>query len=200
MFEVLPNWHPLFVHFVVALLSMSTLFFIALKISSLSTFHDKIKTMAYWNLWFGTGFAIITAIAGWFAYNSVAHDTPSHAAMTDHRNWALATLGVYIVIALWSLKQFNSVKNASVTFIVAIVIGFIMLVSTGWRGSEVVYRYGLGVISLPKAEGEGHAHKHADGEEHSSEGVVVKNKITHEDSLSPGDNISHTEDHSSHKH
>lgn len=200
MIEVIPNWHPLFVHFVVALLSMSTFFFIILKISSLSTFHDKIKTMAYWNLWFGTGFAIITAIAGWFAYNSVAHDTPSHAAMTDHRNWALVTLSVYIVISFWSLKQFKNVKNASMSFTIAIILASALLVSTGWRGSELVYRHGLGVMSLPKVEGEGHAHEHTDGEGHSLGSVTVKKKITHDDSLSTGANKNNVEDHSSHKH
>lgn len=178
MFEVLPNWHPLFVHFAVALLSMSTLFFVALKIPAMQSFNGQLKILAYWNLWFGTGFAIVTAIAGWFAYNSVAHDTPSHEAMTDHRNWALATLSVYIVIALWSLKQFKGIKSASITFTIAIILASALLVSTGWRGSEVVYRYGLGVMSLPKVEGEGHAHEHADGEGHSSVDVTKVNEPT----------------------
>ncbi|MCK4864607.1 MAG: DUF2231 domain-containing protein [Gammaproteobacteria bacterium] len=160
MFEVLPNWHPLFVHFVVALLSMSTLFFVALKILATHKLHVSLKIMAYWNLWLGTGFAVITVIAGWFAYNSVAHDTPSHAAMTDHRNWALVTLGVYIIISLWSWKHYKSVKTVGMAFTFVMVMASALLVSTGWRGSEAVYRYGLGVMSLPKVEGEGHAHEH----------------------------------------
>jgi hypothetical protein len=34
-----------------------------------------------------------------------------------------------------------------------------MLLSTAWHGAEVVYRYGIGVISLPQEEGEGHDHQ-----------------------------------------
>lgn len=168
MFEVIPNWHPLFVHFVVALLSMSTLFFVALKILTTHKLHGTLKIMAYWNLWLGTGFAVITVISGWFAYNSVAHDTPSHAAMTDHRNWALVTLSVYVLITFWSFKSYKKVKDTSMAFTIIIILASALLVSTGWRGSEAVYRYGLGVMSLPKVEGEGHAHEHSEGKKSSS--------------------------------
>lgn len=176
MFEVIPNWHPLFVHFSIALLSMSTFFFVGLKLTSKSSVQQPLNVMAYWNLWLGTGFAIVTAIAGWYAYNSVAHDTPSHEAMTDHRNWALMTLSVFIIISIWSFKQYKSAKQASMAFTLAVIMAFGLLVSTGWRGSEAVYRYGLGVMSLPKVEGEGHAHEHADGEGHSSIGAIKVNK------------------------
>ena len=182
MFEVIPNWHPLFVHFVVALLSMSTLFFVTLKFTNKTSIQEQLRTMAYWNLWLGTGFAVIAAVAGWFAYNSVAHDTPSHTAMTDHRNWALVTLSVYIIVTLWSWKHYKSVKTVSMMFTFVMILAFALLVSTGWRGSEAVYRYGLGVMSLPKAEGEGHAHEHSNNEKPSS--------VTHKDTLSDHDSIS----------
>jgi uncharacterized membrane protein len=168
MYEVLPNWHPLFVHFSVALLSISTLFFVALKMPVLQSLREPFKVLAYWNLWLGTGFAVITAIAGWFAFNSVAHDTASHAAMSEHRNWALTTLGIFIVVSLWSFKQYKHETKHGLTFTAGMLLGFFLLVSTGWHGSEAVYRYGLGVMSMPKVEGEGHAHEHS-GNEHSSD-------------------------------
>lgn len=212
MLEVIPNWHPLFVHFSIALLSMSSIFFVSLKVVSNISIKEQLNTLAYWNLWLGTGFAVITAIAGWFAYNSVAHDTPSHEVMTDHRNWALITLSVFVVASLWSVKQYKSVKETNMIFTFIMVMALVLLMSTGWRGSEAVYRYGLGVMSLPKAKGEGHAHEHADGEGHSSESAITMNKNTksdsrmhenaHDDSKSPEghkDNIDE-HDHAGHKH
>jgi len=168
MFEVIPNWHPVFVHFAIALLSMSTIFFVLLKITNNTFYQEQLTTLAYWNLWIGTSFAVVTAIAGWFAYNSVAHDTPSHEAMMDHRNWALITLLIFIGISLWAVKQYKRMKEASHTFTFIIIMAFVLLASTGWRGSEVVYRYGLGVMSMPMAEGDGHAHEHSENDKSSS--------------------------------
>lgn len=213
MIEIIPNWHPLFVHFPIALLSMATLFFIMEKIMNKHPVQAQLKILAYWNLWIGTGFAIVAAVAGWFAYNSVAHDTPSHEAMTEHRNWALATLTTFFVVSVWSLINFKKIKETSVLFILAMLVGFVLLTSTAWRGGEAVYRYGLGVMSLPQVEGEGHAHEHADGEGHSqnrASGSVDMDKSTkthgHKDSIDNAVNHdghhknSGTHNHSGHKH
>lgn len=47
-----------------------------------------------------------------------------------------------------------------------------MVGATGRLGSEAVYRHGLGVMSLPKVEGEGHAHSHGDGGHADLSGMV----------------------------
>lgn len=208
MIEVIPNWHPLFVHFPIALLSMATLFFLVLKVMGNHPIKEQIKIFAFWNLWLGTGFAIIAAIAGWFAYNSVAHDTPSHEAMTEHRNWALVTLTVFILISLWSKRYYKQAKEVGITFVTTMIVGFSLLASTGWHGSEAVYRFGLGVMSLPQIEGEGHAHEHADGEGHSSghgNKIIEKPEVDehmhesiHQESLTTKTKDKHN--HSDHKH
>ena len=135
MFEIIPNWHPLFVHFPIALLSMSMLFFVAIKIISKHPVREQLRILAYWNLWLGTGFAIVAAVAGWFAYNSVAHDTPSHEAMTVHRNWALVTLSVFVLLSLWSINQYKRMKESSHTFTFIMIMAFVLLASTGWSTS-----------------------------------------------------------------
>jgi len=164
--EIIPNLHPVFVHFTVALLSVSTALFALLQLfgSQLpENLRQQMRTVARWNLWLGAAITVITVAAGFYAYNTVAHDAPSHAAMTDHRNWALATAPLFIAIALWSMVSVWKGKQLGGQFIAALLIAQILLLSTAWRGGEVVYRYGLGVISLPQSEGAGHAH--TDGEE-----------------------------------
>ena len=91
MIEIIPNWHPVFVHFTVAMFSLSTLFYVLSHITANSELQKQWLIVAKWNLWLGAVISIITVAAGWQAYNSVAHYTPSHLAMTDHRNWAMAT-------------------------------------------------------------------------------------------------------------
>ncbi len=157
MFEIVPNWHPIFVHFTVALLSLAVMLFAVTPMLS-GTLQEQWRIVARWALWFGAAVTVVTAATGLYAYSTVAHDAPSHAAMTDHRNWAVATLSLFLLLATWSIVWIRRHKVPGVLFIAGMVISGGVLASTAWRGGESVYRYGLGVISLPKAEGEGHAH------------------------------------------
>jgi 4-amino-4-deoxy-L-arabinose transferase-like glycosyltransferase len=124
--------------------------------------------VSLWSLWFGAGFTILTGLTGLYAYNTVAHDAPSHAAMTDHRNWAIVTISLFLFLAMWSVLRVRHKKVLGPVFVIGMVFAGGVLASTAWRGGEVVYRYGLGVMALPLTE-EGHAH--AEGEGHLSKGA-----------------------------
>lgn len=169
MIEIIPNWHPVFVHFTVALLSVSGVLFLVSHFASDWQHRQTALKVAEWNFWIGSAVTVATALAGWYAYNTVSHDTPSHAAMTLHRNWALGTLTLLGVLVFWRwiLQRGESAKS-SLSFVVVMPLLLGLLGSTAWHGGEVVYRYGLGVMSMPTSEGDGHAHEHADGQEHSA--------------------------------
>ncbi|MBL4886902.1 MAG: DUF2231 domain-containing protein [Flavobacteriaceae bacterium] len=167
MFEIIPNWHPIFVHFTVALLSLAAGLFVVTPFVK-SPLKEQWQIVARWALWFGAGFTIVTGLTGLYAYNTVAHDTPSHLAMTDHRNWAIATITLFLALAIWSIIWARKNKPLGTAFVVCIAIAGGILASTAWHGGEVVYRYGLGVMSLPKAEGEGNSHLHSEGNDHGN--------------------------------
>ena len=80
--------------------------------------------------------------------------------MTDHRNWALVTIGLFIILAGWSLWSERQENLPSKLFLTGLLIGGVLLATTAWHGAENVYRYGLGVMSLPQAEGESHSNNH----------------------------------------
>lgn len=173
MVEIIPNWHPFFVHFTVALLTLSFVFYVLGVVWQNSSYREQWLTYGNWNLWLGVAFSAITVIAGWFAYNSVTHDTPSHAAMTVHRNWALATFAVFALMVVWTLYMRRQKTQPTTLFLVLGFVGLVLLTTTGWRGAELVYRYGLGVMSLPKVEDHSHAgaqHGHDDQHQSDSEG------------------------------
>ena len=185
MFEIIPNWHPLFVHFTVALVSLAAGLF-AITPFMKSPLKEQWQTVARWNLWFGAGFTIITGLAGLYAYNTVAHDTPSHAAMTEHRNWAIVTITLILTLAVWSIIRVRRNQTLGTVFIAAMVIAGGVLSVTAWHGGEVVYRYGLGVMSLPKVEGEGHAHEHAGETGHEPAGGASTTEMTDMPSVQDG--------------
>jgi uncharacterized membrane protein len=175
MVEIVPNWHPIFVHFTVALLSLAVGLSLVTPLVRTSL-KQQWHIVSLWALWFGAGFTVLTALTGLYAYNTVAHDTPSHAAMTEHRNWAVATISLFLALALWSILRVRRKKVLGPLFVIGMVVAGGALASTALRGGELVYRYGLGVMSLPQAEGEGHEHEHADGEGHvSAAGSITNN-------------------------
>lgn len=209
MIEIIPNWHPFFVHFTVALLSLTVVFHVAHAYVSQGMLKQQLSILANWNLWLGTGFGIITAIAGWFAYNSVAHDAASHEAMTEHRNIALVTLGIFILLTAWSVWRKRQERLPGKVFLIILIIGGGFLSSTAWHGAEAVYRYGLGVISLPEAEvdehGHGHSHNHGVAKEqtHAEEGHAMQSQTGQNQEMLMHDHSTadaHVDTHDAHQH
>lgn len=163
MIEILPNWHPVFVHFTVAFLIIAATIHLLSHFLPKGKLGNELTVVARWNLWIGMGFTLLTVATGWYAYNTVAHDARSHSAMTEHRNWAMATFVLFLGVVCWEyfLSRRGKVKSWLFTGLLVIAAG--MLLSTAWHGGELVYRYGLGVMSLPKPDGPGHTHAHGEG-------------------------------------
>ncbi len=162
--EIIPNWHPILVHFTVALFSISALLYLA----GLVLKKPNLLIVARWNLWIGALATILTVIAGFDAYNSIPHDGPLHAAMTDHKKWALVTASIFGVLALWALFKHRGAKTVGVAFVGLILLASGLLAVTGYKGGEVVYRHGGGVMRMPEISGDGGhgSHAHGEGEEH----------------------------------
>ena len=169
--EIIPNWHPILVHFTIALLSVSVVLFLAESFVRKWKLHIQLVTVARWNLWLGSLAAIATVIAGFDAFNSVAHGSEAqHLAMLDHRNWALSTAALFIVLAIWSLSSslrgkadFRRSKN--LVFVSLMAVAGLMLTATGYKGAELVYRHGLGVIPMQVGMTAGHNHSHGGAEQ-----------------------------------
>jgi len=187
MIDIIPNWHPIFVHFTVALLSTASVLFTVSIILPEFQYKEQVIIVARWNLWMGSFITIVTLLAGWQAYNTVFHDAPSHVAMTNHRNWALITASLFFVLAAWQLKC-RLQKYIRLSFVIAMLIAFSFLLTTAYKGGELVYRYGLGVMSLPTTEEHGQlkssGHSYDGGATHQSKQQQPK-------SIDPSDSMDH---------
>lgn len=167
MIEIIPNWHPIFVHFTVALFSTAVGFYCLNYLMTRFNFFQRVltqefETVARWCLWVAALMSIATVLAGLYAYNTVTHDEVSHSAMTIHRNWAIATAVGIIVMALWSVLRYRKNRAISLVFLIGLLLVQGLLLLTAWRGAELVFRYGVGVLSLPQAEAVGDHHHHND--------------------------------------
>lgn len=167
MIEVIPNWHPVAVHFTVALLFTASALFVLGAVLRHRPLGAAATLVARWNLALGVLAAVLTLATGWQAYNSVSHDVPSHANMTVHLRWAIGSAAVFAAAAAAAWFDRKRVAGAGGALLVLLVAGSGGLAVTGWLGGENVYRYGLGVMSLPKTDG--HAHPGA-GSDHVDDG------------------------------
>ncbi|PJB72793.1 MAG: hypothetical protein CO093_02115 [Alphaproteobacteria bacterium CG_4_9_14_3_um_filter_47_13] len=170
--EIIPNWHPILVHFTIALLSVSVALFIAELFVRNRSWHKQLVTVARWNLWLGALSAIATVIAGFYAFNSVPHSSEhQHLAMLDHRVWALSTAALFVLLAIWSFSatlrgKADFKKKTNLIFVGLMTVAGLMLATTGYKGAELVYRHGLGVIPMQMNMAGGHNHSHG-GHDHA---------------------------------
>jgi len=162
MLEALGHLHPILIHFPLALLISGGLFSLGSRLARQEGIRNAFQVAGAWNFRLGVLSLLPALLTGWAGYQTVAHDAPSHAAMTLHRNWALATGVVFLGLAFLAWRE--RAKGwpggwLSGSFLLA---GLALLGITGFLGGNLVFRHGLGVQSLPASEGEGHAHGNED--------------------------------------
>jgi uncharacterized membrane protein len=165
MIDIVPNWHPVSVHFPIALVAVSTVLYV-LAIAFKRFGAGELLIVSKWCLWLAGLSAIGTATFGWLAYNSVAHDAPSHAAMTLHKDWAIPTASFIFGCAIFAfyIRKDWGKKYILVTLILLLSASGLTAV-TGWLGAEAVYRYGIGVMRIPNADEHSHSKPHEEGPE-----------------------------------
>ncbi|MCK1336353.1 DUF2231 domain-containing protein [Bradyrhizobium sp. 38] len=152
MFEVLPNWHPIFVHFSIALFVIAAMLYVVHLVLPQSSWAAPILTAARINLWLGAVLSIATVAAGMQAFLTVQHGAEQQPVINDHRNWALATAVLWWSIALWEGWRSRHSKPMSYFFLAAVLCALAPLAATGWKGAELVYRHGIGVNRLALVE------------------------------------------------
>lgn len=160
-----PNIHPVLVHFAYALSLSALAVYLLGRLLPRGSKRESTQPAGDWMLGLGALAIIATIAAGFYAYYTVAHDGPSHAAMTTHRNWAVPSGTAILILAIWRFMKRE--KPPSGFFLGLLAAAALSLSVTAWWGGHIVYKYGLGVQSLPVVTGDGHDHDHGDGADHS---------------------------------
>ncbi len=162
--EIIPNWHPILVHFTIALLAIATVLFGVSALWRGRRWSPGIEAAANWNLWLGVAVTALTIAAGLQAAETVAHDEAAHLAMENHKFWALGTAALFVLLALWNGLRVRRAAPVGFAFVALLAVAAVGLTGTGLRGADLVFRHGVGVMALPEPTA-GHTHDGEHGRE-----------------------------------
>jgi uncharacterized membrane protein len=158
-FEIIPNLHAVAVHFPIAFTLLAFIFHLLAYDRKGHQNSAMLAAAGHYTLWIAAVSAVITAFLGWQAFNSIAnHDDAGHAAMLLHRAWAIPTAIILALLASWDAWKYKVTELISVPMVIVLFLLTQAIAVTAWLGGEVVYRHGIGVLSMPSSAEATHDH------------------------------------------
>ncbi len=138
----LQNPHPIVVHFPIALLTFSILFYVLGTVLKKENFFFAGR----WLLYFGTASAAVAVWTGLKAANSVWHDEEAHLIMMPHQYLGIGILILSFIFSLWLLVSKSNIpsKGRFIFLIGMILLGAIIAQQADF-GGRLVYLKGVGV-------------------------------------------------------
>ncbi len=141
----LPQWHPMAVHFPLALTVTAAL---ALSTARAKMFERHGATLALvgtWNLCVGAVGALFAVGTGLAAVVSLELGPAARAAVGVHVKWAIFSSAALVLLAVWRGAGTDPKARPSGFFLLLLWAVTAALMVTGFRGGENVYRFGVGV-------------------------------------------------------
>lgn len=165
------NWHPLLVHFPIALLFL----FVVIDIVASLAGKPAWRGAASWFLYAGTLSAAATVAAGLIAAANVAHGGNVHEIMENHEHLGISVLVLATLLSAWRLIARGLIGGpANQLFGLLSLVLAGLLVFTADLGGLMVYKFGVAVRAADQVnQGAAQLHRHEgeaeDADDHSSE-------------------------------
>jgi uncharacterized membrane protein len=162
--EVL-NVHPLFVHFPIALLLSSFVFYLLGAIFK----NDGLLAAGKWSLYFGTLSAAVTVWTGLEAAKTAPHGGGTHDIMMVHQYIGFIVTSLSTVLSAWVFfSKANVPGKGKPVFLTVFALMCVILIQGADLGGRMVFLNGVGVgrkSMMPKVTDE-HGGKEPAGQEH----------------------------------
>ena len=144
----LPGWHPLVVHFPLALILVAAALLLAARLLRSASLAATAATVGTWNLCLGAVAAVFALGTGLAAVIDLDVGAVTRQAISVHMKWALFTTLTLVLLAVWRGAGTAQESRPSWLFIVVLLAASVALGVTGYRGSRNVYEYGVGVKKI----------------------------------------------------
>lgn len=143
--SILPGWHPIVVHFPLALVVTATPLLLGSKLLRPERYAATLATVGTWNLCLGAGAALLAIATGLAAVLHLNVDAAAHQAISLHLRWGIFTTLALVLLAVWRGAGSAQESRPSWLFLAVLLAATAALIVTGYRGGQNVYRYGVGV-------------------------------------------------------
>ena len=151
--SMVPGWHPMVVHFPIALTLTAGLALIAARIVPNASLAETLATIGTWNLCAGAVAALFALATGLAAVLDLEVGAATRAAVSTHVKWAMFTSMALILASVWRAAGSAARSRPSWLFVAVLSAICTALSATGYFGGANVYRYGVGVERAGYADG-----------------------------------------------
>jgi nitrite reductase/ring-hydroxylating ferredoxin subunit/uncharacterized membrane protein len=134
--------HAAIVHFPLACFSIATVLDCVSWILPDPDLH--FVASAFWAIVAGIGTALVAAVLGFVDYTTIRDDHPSKKHATAHMILNLASVALYAGSLLWRKHELEA-SHTPPAALAASMVGFLVLVISGYIGGHMVYNDGIGV-------------------------------------------------------
>ncbi len=116
-----PGWHPLVVHFPIALVVVAAALLLAARLLRSETLASTAATVGTWNLCLGAVAAVLALGSGLGAVLDLDVSAAARAAISQHMKWAMFTTLVLVLLAVWRGAGTAAGSRPSWVFIVVLL-------------------------------------------------------------------------------
>ncbi len=141
----MPAWHPMVVHFPIALTLTAGVTLCAARLVRDESLAATLATIGTWNLCAGAVAALFALGTGLAAVLDLQVSAAARAAISTHVKWAIFTSMALLLTSVWRGAGSAMRSRPSWLFVAVLSAICVALVATGYFGGENVYRYGVGV-------------------------------------------------------
>jgi uncharacterized membrane protein len=155
-----PRLHAALNDLPTALLLTALLF----DLAGLATKREGLRLVSFWTLIVGAIGGAAAVISGLQAEEHIAHGEAVHEVMETHEQFALITLGVFAVLALWRIVRERKMRSGERSIVLVLtLIGVGILFVTANYGGRLVFEH---AAAIPTAVLEGEMHERSEGHHH----------------------------------
>jgi uncharacterized membrane protein len=154
--RLVPGWHPVIVHFPLALIVMAACSFSAARVLRAAHTAETLAIVGTWTLGAGALGLLFALGTGLAAVIDLQVGAAAHQAISSHVKSAILTAVLVLATAVWRVAGASAETRPSWGFMLVLWMATVSLTVTGYRGGQNVYRYGVGVsveaIAEPASE------------------------------------------------